>query len=184
MEGVSFARDTDQAIGLGGRYNPQVLSTTTKNQTYEDIKSFVPPNSLPEDVINRIASAYTEGFPSDETNTQVSKGLLQSAVHAYGDFGITCPTVLFGSELVRNSAFNGTVFQYRLTYANSKSISYGSYWAEAEHTDEQPLVFGRPLNEPSNNWTTNDRRISEVFLHIWTDFAKNGLTLICLKHEV
>jgi hypothetical protein len=170
MEGVSFARDFDDMIGLEGRYNPKQLSRVTRSQVYDDIKLFI---SKTVDLNGKIAGAYTDPFGADGTDQ--SRQLIQAAAHAYGDYVITCPTILFGAELVRQKAFKGTVYQYRLTYANSQSISYDSYWAEAEHTDEQPLVFGRPLNEPENTWTQTDRKISQLFVDIWTDFAKNGL---------
>ncbi|CAG2107303.1 unnamed protein product [Medioppia subpectinata] len=167
MEGVSFSNDFDTMFGLNGRYNPRWLSPVTKDQVWADIRAFMP---LPADTQLMIANAYTNQFrPKDQ-----SLELTRAAAHAYGDAGITCPTVIFGAQLVTHRDFKGSVHQYRLSYANSKSISYDSYWAEAEHTDEQPLVFGRPLNEPDNGWTATDKEISKTFVTLWTDFAKTG----------
>ena len=170
MEGVSFAYDLDQAMGLGGRYNPTVLSNVTRDQVYSDIKKFIPPNIISDETLDIIAGAYTQGLVD-------SRDLLRSAAHMMGDLIFTCPTILFGEQLAKQQSFNGNIYQYRLTYINSKSISYGSQWAEAEHTDEQPLVFGRPISEPLNNWTIGDRNMSEMLIKIWTDFAKYGFVL-------
>lgn len=172
MEGVSFARDTDLSIGLDGRYDPRVISLVNKEQIRKDIKLFA--SGINEQASDLISNAYTDGFPDQSPSLEVSRKLIRSSAHAYGDLTITCPTIIFAEQLSKHKAFRGSVYQYRLTYANSKSISYGSEWAEAEHTDEQPLVFGRPLNEPKNNWTSDDWKMSEEMMNIWTTFARNG----------
>jgi carboxylesterase type B len=167
MEGMSFAYNIDRFLNLSDRYNPKVMSRVTKDQIKNDIKLF----ARDQDFAEEIARAYTQGISN---GSNWNRDLVRSGAHAYGDMLMTCPTIIFGSELTKHSSFKGSVFQYRLTYANSHSISYDSQWAEAKHTDEVPLVFGRPFNELHNNWTADDKKMSEVVMRIWTDFAKYG----------
>jgi hypothetical protein len=71
-------------------------------------------------------------------------------IYALGDYGLVCPTVLFGGLFAKNALPTAKVYQYRLTYPNSQSFCNTSVWANVTHGDQLPLVFGqafRPLEE-------------------------------------
>jgi hypothetical protein len=173
MEGSYFTYGYDKAFNLGQRYYPQnnYSSNISKTIIYNDINNvFIYNNSISD----KIATAYTEQFNDTNSSDYANNLLRRSAVHAIGDYAITCPTILFGAKIVQQLRFRGKVFQYRLTYTNSKSDNSGSIWANVTHTDDLALVFGRPLNEISNGWTKKDVESSREMIYIWTHFAKYG----------
>jgi hypothetical protein len=165
MEGVPFVLAENQAFNMGQRYYPQI------NYSSNISKNIIIYN---QSISERVATAYTEQFNDNQTSDYVNNLLRRAAVHAWGDNYITCPTVLFGAKIVQNWRFRGKVFQYRLTYTQSKSIAKGSIWANVAHADVMPLVFGRPLNETSNGWSVTDAEVSRKFINIFTYFAKYG----------
>jgi len=173
MEGEFFAVVIDEGKGLGGRYIP-ALSTypgLRKVTIFNDIKgSFI---------INvafgiQVAPKYTETFNDNLFGVLPLRSINQirrSAVHALGDYILTCPTVLFGGYFAKN---DGNVHQFRLEYANSQSICRDSVWAEVTHLDDLPLSFGLPF-EPSDRFTfsEDDKKMSRVMMDVFTYFAKN-----------
>jgi carboxylesterase type B len=176
MEGSHFVYDFDKALNLGQRYYPQnnYSSNISKTIVYNDINNVFIYN---KSISDRIATAYTEPFNGTNSSNYENNLLRRSAAHAMGDYAITCPTILFGAKIVRNSRFKGKVFRYSLTYTNSKSDNYGSIWANVTHGDDFYLVFGLPLSEISNGWTEKDMEISREMIHIWTHFAKYGFVI-------
>ncbi len=171
MEGVLFAQGFDIIRGLFGRYTPIVSKAPiiSRRIVFNDIRKVFFDN----DTIGVfVAEKFTETF-SDNPFLLDQNGIRRSAVHAIGDYYSTCPTILFGGHIVKNSIFTGNVYQYRLTYANSLSVSKFSTWADVTHADDLVLVFGLPFKSFDRKfWTNEDRILSKQIMDIWTHFAK------------
>jgi hypothetical protein len=153
---------------------PIILITYDRNSSDSEIIISITNKTID----SSIAKAYTNPFSNTSPVDILTSNLLRrSASHAFGDYLITCPTIIFGAKLIMNSKFKGNVYQYRLIYINSKSPFYGRVWANTTHEYELPLVFGRPLSETSNDWTQIDMIVNREFINIWTPFARNGFDL-------
>ncbi len=172
MEGALFTKGFDIIRGLFGRYIPIVSKAPiiSKKIVFNDIRKVFFDN----DTIGVfVAEKFTETF-SDNPFLLDQNAIRRSAVHAIGDYYLTCPTILFGGHIVKNSVFTGNVYQYRLTYANSQSISKFSTWADVTHADDLVLVFGLPFKSFDRKfWTNEDRILSKQIMDIWTHFAKH-----------
>ncbi|CAG2117964.1 unnamed protein product [Medioppia subpectinata] len=172
MEGLLFTSAFDLGVGMAGRYLPfvPIAPVISKEIVYNDIRNYFFDN----DTIGiTIAEEFTKTFDSNPRLLD-RNGLRRAATHAFGDYFLTCPTVLFGGGLVTSDQFVGRVYQYRLTYSHRHSISRYSTWSEATHTDDIALVFGAPFND-RNLWTNGDRRLSKQMMNIWTHFATHGV---------
>ena len=170
MEGALFASAFDIIIGLHGRYIPILpwAPIISKDLVYNDIRRYFFDN----DTIGiEIADKFTENFAHERRHD--GNALRRAAIHAFGDYFLTCPTILFGGHLIDHNDFTGQVYQYRLTYAHKQSVSRLSIWADVTHTDDLALVFGSPFEDPLL-WTNSDRKLSREFMDIWTHFAKYG----------
>ena len=171
MEGLFFASAFDLYKGLQGRYTPflPIAPIISKEIVFNDIRQ----HFFDNDTIGLgIAEDFTKAFSKDNRFLD-SNELRRSAVHSFGDYFLACPTILFGGHLVKNLDFKGVVYQYRLTYAHKQSIARHSVWAEVSHTDDIALLFGAPFTDPLL-WGEDDRRLSRVFMDVWTYFAKYG----------
>ncbi len=168
LEGAFFTVAFDLARFLKGRYVPELpfAPVITKNIVFKDIKNIFIDN---ETIGTNIAAIYTETFPNYVLNPKTRNWLRTTAVHAFSDYALTCPTVLFGNYFAKNS-LPGSVFQYRLTYANSRSMSAHSFWANVTHGDDILLVFGLPFSDVG--FTEDDKKMSSQMMDIWTYFAK------------
>lgn len=174
MEGALITLVLDWKANLFGRYLPFVLRPPfiSKESVFNDIKNIFIDNQT---IAQRVATEYTKPFNRLLVLLNPNP-IRRAAVHMFGDYSLTCPTILFGSHLRQRSDFEGKVFQYRLTYGSSQSIASHSHWADVSHTDELPLVFGHPFKPiESFLWKDNDRKVSQQLMDIWTYFAKHGL---------
>ena len=169
MEGLLFATFFDIRKGMFGRYMPLLPKAPliSKAAVFNDIRN----NFFDNDTIGvEMARLFTEPFSADPTQLD-GNGLRRAAVHAFGDYFLTCPTILFGAHIVKTPDYRGSVYQYRLTYAHKQSFARHSVWAEATHTDDLALVFGLPFND-RQFWSNGDRKLSKEMMNIWTHFAK------------
>ncbi|XP_054161092.1 cholinesterase 1-like [Oppia nitens] len=171
MEGLLFTAAFDIVKGMSGRYLPFVGQPTriTRDLVANDIRQYFFDN----DTIGvRIADEFTKTFDPDPDRLD-RDGIRSAAVHAFGDYFLTCPTILFGGHIANNRDFRGRVYQYRMTSTHRYSISRNSLWANHTHTDDIALVFGAPFND-HRYWTDDDRRFSRHVMDIWIYFAKYG----------
>ena len=113
-----------------------------------------------------VAKVYLNGF-GDRTDSD----LLPKAIGiAVGDYYITCPTLLFGREVFRNSGTN--VYEY---YFNSKFEDnfFCSKWMGVCHTNDYFPMFGMPFYDPTH-YNDREREISSEMISFLTEFARNG----------
>jgi hypothetical protein len=168
MEGAAFTLDFDFVRFLDGRYIPELdyIPLITKNIVFMDIKNIF----FDSNTFGMTASEkYTETFPEFELDKNNGNRIRGSAVYAFSDYVLTCPTILFGYYFAKNS-YSGSVFQYRLTYANSRSMCADSEWANVTHGDDILLVFGTPFR--SFGFTDDDKKLSFQMMNIWTHFSR------------
>ena len=173
MEGALITLVLDWKDNLSGRYLPFIWRPIFNGKTdfFNDIKNIFVDNQT---ISRRVATEYTKPFNRLLVLLNPNP-IRKAAVHMFGDYSITCPTVLFASYVRQRLDFEGNVFQYRLTYGSSQSIASYSYWADVSHTDELPLVFGQPFKPIERFlWNDNDRKLSMQLMDIWTQFAKYG----------
>ena len=170
MEGALFTQAFDLLRGLYGRYIPivPIAPVISKAIVFNDIRDVFFDNDTIGIVI---AEKFTETF-HDEINRLDMNAIRRAAIHAFGDYFLTCPTVLFGGHMVDTQDFTGEIYQYRLTYAHTHSHSRLSIWADVTHTDDLALVFGNPFSD-YKLWSNADRRLSREIMNIWTHFAKH-----------
>jgi hypothetical protein len=168
MEGAAFTVDFDFVRFLDGRYIPELdyVPLITKNIVFMDTKNIFFDNNT---FGTTVSKEYTETFPEFELNKYNGNRIRGSAVHAFSDYALTCPTILFGYYFAKNS-YSGSVFQYRLTYANSRSMCANSEWANVTHADDILLVFGTPFR--SFGFSDDDKKLSFQMMNIWTHFSR------------
>lgn len=174
MEGALITLVLDWKTNLFGRYFPFIKRPPliSKTMVFNDIINvFINNQTIARTAAKEYIKPFTPLFVLMNPNP-----IRRAAVHLFGDYSLTCPSILFGSYLRQRSDFEGKVFQYRLTYASSQSIASYSNWADVSHTDDLPLVFGQPFKPIEGFlWTDNDRKMSMIIMNIWTHFAKHGL---------
>jgi len=182
MEGELYAFIFDLLSQVLGNYIPSDSTTlaVTKNAIYSDIKnSFIDNNTFGDIVANK----YTETF-TDLSVLFNPNPIRRSAVYSLSDYIFVCPTILFGGYYAKNALPTGEVYQYRLTYASTQSISKNSVWAGAAHADDLPLVFGHPFRSLERFlWSDDDRKLSKKIMDIWTHFAKYESAFIKYDYE-
>lgn len=182
MEGAVVLLLLDILTGLMGRYytfTPRPL-WITKSIVFNDIKNVLIENKT---IAKQIAIDFTKPFGGLGVGLNPNP-IRKAVVHMFGDYSLTCPTVLFGAYLRKRPEFSGNVFQYRLTSGTSQSISSYSNWAEVSHTDELPLVFGHPFKPYERVlWSDTDRKLSRQMMDIWTHFARYGF-VFCSEYSI
>lgn len=73
------------------------------------------------------------------------------------------------------SRFNATyVYRYEYKLRAAKALSTTAEWMDAPHGAELSVVWGMPYWPTSGtvDWTTADRRMSDIAMAMWTNFAK------------
>ncbi|XP_053202697.1 acetylcholinesterase-like [Panonychus citri] len=107
-------------------------------------------------------------------NTNDSDELRLILAKAGGDMLISCPTYVFGRDLVKNGQSN--VFAYYQTQKPRKSMfgfADGKTWVPVTHADDIPFVFGHSMQENSN-CDPEELIISNIMMKAWTHFARYG----------
>ncbi|XP_015792499.1 acetylcholinesterase-1 [Tetranychus urticae] len=93
---------------------------------------------------------------------------------AYGDTFLSCPTYVFGHDLVKNGHAN--VYAYYQSQRPSQNILpfiTPSKWLPASHGDDVPMVFGKPFLQ-ADKYIIEDVILSNIMMKVWADFAKKG----------
>jgi carboxylesterase type B len=118
----------------------------------------------------KVADFVLKGL-SDDNKTALAIAVSDS----FGDFMISCPTILFGS-LVSKWNKDKNSFAYVLTQQLSASLIgiKRPAWFGVYHGEDIFYVFGYPMRNKKFNFTQEDKELSQKIIKIWTDFAKTG----------
>ncbi|CAG2171769.1 unnamed protein product [Oppiella nova] len=175
LESAHFTHIFDIMKGRFGANSPQIPDAVVNIKTARyDIQKVMVNNDSFDSVI---ADEYTKSFNNALLVSPFGfferQRLRAAVVHSYSDYSFVCPTVLFGKNIVSHPSFEGYVYQYYLTYANSKSTCKGSTWCTNTHFDDIPLVFGQPFYK--RGFSRNDKNMSTILMDIFTDFAKTNV---------
>lgn len=111
-------------------------------------------------------------FSNADPNNSTELRLILSKV--VGDILITCPTYVYGRDLILNG--QASVYAYHLTQKPISSILHypppDKIWLPATHADDNPFIFGYPLS--TNEYHDKEEVIiSYIMMESWTNFAKN-----------
>jgi len=170
MEGLFLTQLMNLSRRLLGRYLPflPIVPLISKNISFTYIRNtFIYNKTIGEMIVEKYNKLFTKKSIFLNQNH-----FRKSVLHSLGDHLFTCPTILFGAYFSKSSSSKGQVFQYKLTYATSPSVSKISRLSEASHSDEIPLIFGRPFKLKRNVWSNQDKRLSKEIMDIWTHFAR------------
>lgn len=75
--------------------------------------------------------------------------------------------------------YNATyAYRYEYKLRAAKALPATAEWMDAPHGAELPLVWGMPYwpsaGAAAVDWTAADRRMADVLMSLWTNFAKHG----------
>lgn len=123
-----------------------------------------PPNSSSSAVVfDAIAYRYTDWTDANDTDSNTAA--LESAV---GDAFFVCPL----NEFARSYAAAGLpVFSY--LFGHRYESNPWPHWMGVLHGDEIPFVFGHVFKS-RQLYTATDRRLSQMMMRYWTNFARTG----------
>ncbi|XP_027196232.2 acetylcholinesterase-like [Dermatophagoides pteronyssinus] len=123
-------------------------------------------HSYVEDVVH----FYTKNL--NDSSTLEEKRIALS--HAYGDYHIICPTILYGEEYHRR--FSDTKqYSYRLM-APVKSMFFDNKWNGVGHRQDLFYIFGVPFRFAHKiSFTQHERDLSRDMIEAWIHFAQNGI---------
>ena len=104
---------------------------------------------------------------------------IQNITNMYTDSWFAHPVHDFVSRLVSNKQkinYQNTTFQYRFTHQGQFSLTMfigqgGPYGVD--HADEMTYMFSPYIKQPIK-LNDNDKKMSEILLSLWKNFAKTG----------
>ncbi|XP_015793565.1 acetylcholinesterase-1-like [Tetranychus urticae] len=113
-------------------------------------------------------------FEKYSYNTSSSDEIRLMVTKIIGDVILTCPTYVFGKDLVQKNGLSN-VYAYYQSYKPTITLlgTDISKWIPASHGDDILLVFGHPLAEPEK-YSSDDLILSHFMVNIWATFAKTG----------
>jgi carboxylesterase type B len=114
---------------------------------------------------SEVAQFYTKGL-KDSDEDQLHKAISQS----FGDYHLTCPTILFGSAIAFKNK-NNKSYSYRMSLKPSLPILNCEGVC---HGDDIVQLFGFPIKLRAIGFTENDYKLSTDMIKAWTTFAKTG----------
>lgn len=98
----------------------------------------------------------------------------QTLADAFGDYHITCPTVLFGQYYGRFTKAD-RVFAYRVVQPPSIPVFLKCHgWMGVCHGDDVMYLFGFPLRLRGVVFTEADYKLAKDMIAAWTSFARTG----------
>jgi len=111
------------------------------------------------------AAEFLTLYPGD-TDAQATR----SAIDYYGDSFIGFSTWKWLEAQAKTG--ESPVYRYHFELAAPPSKYFkGEY---AFHADDIEYVFGTLDTRPESAWRPEDRKVSELFMGYWTNFAKTG----------
>jgi para-nitrobenzyl esterase len=111
------------------------------------------------------AAEFLALYPG-ETDAQA----LRSAIDYYGDSFIAFSTWKWIEAQTKTG--ESPVYRYHFELAAPPSKYFNG--AFAFHADDIEYVFGTLDTRPESAWRPEDRKVSELFMSYWTNFAKTG----------
>lgn len=127
---------------------------------------------LKQSYTQSVADFYTTGLKDSD-----STKLVQAIGNSFGDYQLTCPTILYGSAF---AAFNKSnkAYAYRLTHPPTiHAFLDCKGWLGVCHGDDVILLFGFPIKLRGIGFDEQDFKLSNDMIHVWTTFAKTGYKL-------
>lgn len=112
--------------------------------------------------------------------------IAQKFAQVIGDMVFVCPSISLSKSFVKRNSINGNKGHYKVffyEYNHRPSDINDTYpWAlnRALHTEEVPIVFGKPFLEP-DLWTNEERALSKRIMSMWVKFAKDDTPTIDSK---
>ena len=122
-----------------------------------------------------VSKLYFTGL-SDKTPQDV---LWRTIGKAFGDYTITCPTILFAKSLFKKDYKTSRVFQY---YFNSKLSHWNPLcgkWMGVCHSADIEPEFGIPFLD-TKRFNDRERYISGLMIHVFSTFAKTGFVFLIM----
>jgi carboxylesterase type B len=164
---ILFGTCADEGSGFVAEYVSDLKANTPPNtMTLSKAKLFIQLlfTGLKVPFAKNVSDFYTANL-TDSDGT-----LLKKAVsNAFGDYQLTCPLVLFGSEFALKSDKN-KAYAYKLTYSRrNASID----WTGVRHSDELQYVFGRTYRV-ARDYTLQELNLGKTIVDVWSTFAKTG----------
>nr|UFQ90039.1 acetylcholinesterase 8 [Pardosa pseudoannulata] len=105
-------------------------------------------------------------FYMSRVKSRTPEGYAQMISNILGDHIITCSTVFFAEIL----SFKGNnVYFYKFEFRSPSTPA--AKWLGVMHLDELQYVFGVPFHD---NFTTEEKELSNLLIDRWTTFAKKG----------
>lgn len=116
-----------------------------------------------------VADFYTNGLKESD------KDAVRKAVgDAFGDYHITCPTVLFGQEYGHLTKAD-RVYAYRVVQPPSIPVFLTCHgWMGVCHGDDVLYLFGFPIRLRGIVFTEADYKLAVDMIKAWTSFAHTG----------
>lgn len=107
---------------------------------------------------------------TDDPETLRRNYAIMSAGKAYGATGYR----VAGYVSRRNAP--AYVYRYEYKLRAAKALPAVAEWMDAPHGAELPMVWGMPYWPAAGtvDWTAADRRMSDVMMALWTNFAKHA----------
>nr|AYV89081.1 esterase TCE1 [Tetranychus truncatus] len=141
----------------------------------------VNPKNLTLSLVRKVLSTRSDPYSLDylmnlyfsnaDPNNSTELRLILSKV--IGDILITCPTYVYGRDLILNG--QASVYAYYLTQKPIKSINNfpppDKIWLPPTHADDDPFVFGYPLSTVEYH-DKEEVIVSFIMMESWTNFAK------------
>ncbi|XP_054157219.1 cholinesterase 1-like [Oppia nitens] len=156
------------------RYALMNPKSITKDEAEADLKKLTK-QLITKTKINadKVAKTY---FSSLKSSTD-EKILRRTLGVALGDYYITCPTILFGKQLVKSSAADKVnVYHYYWTRKVSDKAVPCADWMGSCHGTDTYMLFGDPFIN-RDNYEEEDRQMSERFIKTISHFAYHGRPL-------
>jgi carboxylesterase type B len=116
-----------------------------------------------------VADFYTKDLKESDKD-----GIRKAVGDAFGDYHITCPTVLFG-EMYGHITKADRVFAYRVVQPPSIPVFLNCHgWMGVCHGDDVLYLFSFPIRLRGIVFTEADYKLAVDMIKAWTTFAHTG----------
>ena len=131
-----------------------------------------------EDFGEEVADYYTQHLTDNSSLSEVR----QSVGDSFGDYHLTCPTVLFG-QYYGHMGKNDRVYAYRVVQPPAIPVFLKCHgWMGVCHGDDVMYIFAFPIRLRGIVFTEYDFQLSLDMINTWTTFAKTGKPLRLMRN--
>lgn len=164
-----------------------------RKQQLQQQESAGPPVSGQDDSVSPDGGGVADGYAADENCTLDADFAVATVVMRYArrtddpetlrrNFAIMSAGKAYGATGYRVAGYvsrrNAPAYVYRYEYKlrAAKALPAAAEWMDAPHGAELPMVWGMPYWPAAGtvDWTAADRRMSDVMMALWTNFAKHA----------